>query len=36
METKFGDDIDLDGRVATRIVDRTGVDLADRHDGVFC
>jgi hypothetical protein len=31
VETKFGDDVDLNGRVTTRIVDRTRVDLGDRH-----
>jgi hypothetical protein len=32
MKTSLGNYIDLDGRVTTRIVNRTSMDLADRHD----
>ena len=32
MEAGLGDDVDLDGRVAARVVDGPSVDLADGHD----
>lgn len=32
VQARLGDNVDLDGRVATRVVDVAGVDLADRHD----
>jgi hypothetical protein len=34
VETSLGDDINLNGRVATRVVDRTSVNLGDRHSVV--
>jgi len=33
VETSLGDDVNLDGWVATRIVDRSSVDLGDCHVG---
>lgn len=36
VEASLGDNVDLDGRVATRVVDGTGVDLGDTHVGCFC
>jgi hypothetical protein len=32
VQAGLGDNVDLDGRVATRVVDGTGVDLGDSHD----
>lgn len=31
METSLSDNVHLDGGVTTRVVDRAGVDLGDRH-----
>jgi hypothetical protein len=31
VQTRLGNNVDLDGRVATGVVDVTGVNLADRH-----
>lgn len=33
MEASLGDNVDLDGGVATRVVDGAGVNLSDRHLG---
>ena len=35
METGLGDDVNFDGGVATRIVDRSSLDLGDCHDCGF-
>lgn len=32
VKARFRDDINLDGGVTARIVDRTGVDLGNSHD----
>jgi hypothetical protein len=32
VETSLGDDINLDGGVTTRVVDRPSVDLGNCHD----
>lgn len=32
MEASFGDNVNLDSRVAPRVVDGACVDLGDRHD----
>lgn len=31
VQTRFGDDVDFDGRVAARVVDGACVDFGDRH-----
>ena len=36
VQASLSDDVDLDGRVATRIVDVTSVNLGDRHFGATC
>lgn len=33
MEASLGDDVNLDGRVATGVVDVASVDLGDTHVG---
>ena len=33
MKPFFCDDVDLDGRVPTRVVNLSSVNLCDRHDG---
>jgi hypothetical protein len=33
MQASLGDNINLNGWVATRVVDGPGVDLGDGHDG---
>ena len=33
MEASLGDDVDLDGWVPSRVVDRARVDLSDGHRG---
>lgn len=35
VETGLGDDVDLNGRVTARIVDRTRVDLGNSHGGIY-
>ena len=32
MKTSLGDNVHLDGGVTARVVDRSSVDLGDRHD----
>lgn len=33
VQTGLGDEINLNGRVTARVVDRAGMDLGDRHFG---
>lgn len=36
VQASLGDNVDLDGGVATAVVDRAGVDLGDRHGDWCC